>query len=208
MNIKEFLTEQETLGNMNTQYGGSYFPAAYYKSEVATEFIRNQILSLDEFKYVKTLNFLGSPTFLIDGDNNVIDKENTTFVGGYMKSESAKSYSNIVADELNDIVDLYTINFSNPIYEKKSLEELEPGTWMLPSDNFSGERTIIIKYSKDSIGYLTDFTFSNLISNVSDNVKKLMTNDISNLKNSRSVIIRMSPRSVKRNPIDGEHLTT
>lgn len=196
MNVKEFLEEQIVLGNAIDKK--IYTPSTWIQSEVATEFVKRQILSLDEFKNVKTLNFLETPVFFSDEFENPIDKNNTTYVGGERKFQETHTIQLGENIELNEIVDLYTIQLGFPVYKEETINTLKTGVWMLPQRNtMDNEKTIVIKYNKD-IELIGGFNFDKLVENVTNAVKETMIKNTPNVDSMYPVHLRVSGRSIKQ----------
>ncbi len=212
MNIKKWLEETYSL-----QEDKTVLEYAFSGNDLKTtlDTVGINLLDSDEFKNVKKINILPIPMFLV----NPITKEpiwlDENYLGG--KTErieviNIKYNDNIV---FNDEIDLFSIKLSLPIYD--DISNLDCGVWQTPlcynPNDFTPYNIIKIKYSiegikdakawtisdfKDIGKFTTEDARAKIKKTILKQVEDLIDSGNINIPAKRDLIIRCSPRSIKK----------
>ena len=173
------------------------------------ESMKDAVLNLNIFKGVKKLNIVPIPSYLAYEDTgNPVDPINDErYIGQKSKTILMQSYKLEEGEdiELNEVVDLYSINLGNKIFSKDPLTDA--GVWRLPvmydTDSFSARNEIRAIWPHELENDMTSFLGIPEKIDYKKRILKMVEEALdmndTNIPHKTSILFRMSPRSIKKN---------
>lgn len=133
MKLVDFIAELETQTTSKDKVF-MLTPAELKKME-------KSLFECDEFKNVARINFLETPSYLVDEETGEPISTNREFLGGKTQSKNVSAFNICPSQDLkfNKIVDLYTITLNKRYSLKEDIKK--PGIWVYPT--FYDEKTFV-----------------------------------------------------------------
>lgn len=150
-----------------------------------------RLLKTDEFKGVKEINVVDSPSYLGDEETEKFNPNGKTVI-----KTSTYKFNSLV--QFNSVVNLCFIGLTPKIYDLPSIDKLGEGVWVLPyiiDTNSAPVKQIRVNIN---IEQLQDFDSAknHLKKKLIADFERALTSD-PNIPGKHGILLRVSPKSIK-----------
>lgn len=195
MKLNQFLAENVHLFDENYSISGNKLKA-----------IIPDLLNLEEFKNVTEINIINSPNYMADLSQKPIDPIKEPL----MREDEKELIQSVIVRHgttvtFNSIINLYSIQISQPTYDKEIWDDLGKGVYMSPpffsSKDFIPMKELRVRFSLDypQDPNNVDPDFDNKVrKELLDQVDKALSGN-PNMPNKRAIMFRCSSNSIKTN---------